>query len=710
MNDAVSLKPSLQEHSYSIIFRVRVFCAVLFFIILIGGGLAFNFSMLQILRDSTAQKLVQTADLERQELESSVNSEIALALKMAASPIIIRHFLDPAEPSLKRMAFDEIEGYRKAFASGEVFWVSDADKEFYFAEDNHYTVDAENPENYWYKMTLYETERFNFNINFNPEIQRTMLFLNAPVFDDDRTPIGIVGTSINLTEFVDSIFRGYTGEADIYLFNNLYEVTGARDVNLVSNKIPIEEALGELGAEIVNTAKKLQSGSIASFDIPGGEVSIAHIPSLDWYISAVQMITIADIFSNSMTAVFLLMMAVIAAIFIVFLVLVSVLLNPLKSMISTLDQISTDWDLTRKIESQRKDEIGILSGFFNLTFGKLRELIITIKSKTASLSKTYRELSSHMTRNREEVGGINGSIQNMREQVLSQSDKVNAAANSIEHIIAGLNQLNDHITLQSDSVARSSSAVEEMIANIQSITHTLVKNTDNINSLADFAESSRADLQKVSSDIQEIARQSEGLLEINSVMQNIASQTNLLSMNAAIEAAHAGESGKGFAVVADEIRKLAENSGEQSKTISSVLKNIQQSIDAITKSTSLVLERFSAMQEEVRVVSSQESQIRSAMEEQETGSRQILEAVTQLNNVTSLVRGASSDMTRDSKNVLEQSEELKTITSKAAGSMDEITKNSDEISAAIIRVQEIAEENEENIDALTSDISRFKIE
>ncbi|HCC37599.1 MAG TPA: methyl-accepting chemotaxis protein, partial [Treponema sp.] len=145
------------------------------------------------------------------------------------------------------------------------------------------------------------------------------------------------------------------------------------------------------------------------------------------------------------------------------------------------------------------------------------------------------------------------------------------------------------------------------------------------------------DLQKVAEDIREIAKESEGLLEINSVMENIASQTNLLSMNAAIEAAHAGEAGKGFAVVADEIRKLAENSGEQSKTISAVLKKIKTSIDLITKSTSVVLDRFGTIEKEVEIVSNQETQIRNAMEEQGAGSRQILEAIGSLNSATSLV-------------------------------------------------------------------------
>jgi methyl-accepting chemotaxis protein len=709
MEKADTPTPTLQKRRYSISFRFRLICSLLFLVILIGGTAAFTFAMLQILRSSTGQELTQTANFERLKLESSVNSEIALALKMATSPIVIRHFLDPTDPSLKRMAFDEIEAYRQSFTSGEAFWASDVDKEFYFAEDDHYTIDTSSPDNYWYEMTLYETESFNFNINYNPEMQRTMLFLNAPVFNNGQ-PIGLVGTSIDLTEFVDSIFRDYTGKADLYLFNNLHEITGARDVNLIANKVPLDEALGRTGTSILNTVSNMESGSTQFIDIRNGEASIAHIPSLDWYITAIQPIVITDVFSNTMSVVFFTMMALIAIIFVVFLILVQVLLIPLKKMIASLEQISTDWDLTHKIEIDRTDEIGILADFFNLTFEKIRGLILDIRCKTNSLSKTGEELASNMTQNRAEIGGINGSIQNMRTQVLSQSDKVNAAADSMDHVISELNQLNGHISIQAESVARSSSAIEQMIANIESVTRTLVKNSENINSLSESAENSRIDLQKVSSDIQDIARESEGLLEINAVMQNIASQTNLLSMNAAIEAAHAGESGKGFAVVADEIRKLAENSSEQSKTISNVLKKIKDSIDIITKSTSVVLERFAGIQEEVQIVSVQENQIRNAMEEQSEGSRQILEAVTQLNNVTGLVRDASSDMTKDSTNVLNQSKELKTITSEVACNMDEITKNTDEISSAIIRVQEITMENEQHVDSLTTDISRFKID
>ncbi|MCL2721276.1 MAG: methyl-accepting chemotaxis protein [Treponema sp.] len=690
--------------------KVFFFSILLFSLIFFIGIGVFVFFMSQTVRDTTGYELAQALQIERIKLEASVNGEIALAMKMATSPLIIRHFNDPADQYLKRNAFDEIEGYRAAFASNIVFWASDVDKEFYFSEDSHYTLDVEDPDTYWYKMTLYETERYNFNINYNAEADQTNLWINAPVFGARRTPIGLVGSGIILTDFVESIYKSYTGSAALYLFNEEGEITGAKDSKLVADKVTMQNELGERGAEIFSKAVSLKTDEFINYEIPGGVIAIGRVPALGWYIAAIQPVGVIDILGSNMTFLFLLLMAVIALIFFAFYVYISRMLKPMNYMVETLDHISVDWDLTQKLVLKRRDEIGTLGEFFNLTFGKIRDLLVGIKGKTIALSDTGDELASYMSKTRKDIEGINNNIQGMRTQVLSQSDKVNAAASSMDHIIAGLYELNDHITIQAENVSQSSSAIEQMLANIQSVTQTLVRNTANIHSLAESSEAGRIDVQKVSADIHEIALESESLLEINSVMQTIASQTNLLSMNAAIEAAHAGESGKGFAVVADEIRKLAENSGQQSKTISAVLKKIKSMIDTITKSTGVVLERFENIESEVKTVSDQESQIRNAMEEQGAGSRQILEAVTQLNSVTGLVRKASADMSGESKQVLQQSTDLKKITTEVAGSMDEMTQSAEEISKTITRVQEITQENKENIVALSGDISRFKVD
>ena len=697
------------SRSGSIKQRFFWFSVILFFGILAGGSVAFFFSIRQVVHDSKRNELVQIAEIERITLEASVNGEIAIALKMASSPLLRRHFIDPSDVELRRIAFDEIEGYRLAFRSKNVFWVSDTDKKFYFSEDNHYTIDAEDPANYWYKMTLYETQNFNFNINYNPEIQKTMLWINAPVFDSKRTPIGVVGTGIDLTEFVDSIYRSYSGKGNLYFFNPTGEITGARDAALIANKVTLDRELKGTGPEILDWVQRNPTLPM-TFSGPEGVVAIDPIPSLGWYVAAIEALSLGDYLNTSMTVLFLAMMALIVLIFVIVNFIIRTFLQPLGGMVSVLNQIAKDWDLMKRLDIHRTDEIGVLADFFNRTFERIRELLYGIKAMVYSLLDTGEELSANMDRTGNVIETITKSMDGMRANVLTQADEVNKATGSIEIIISGLSKLGDHIVVQAESVEKSTAAIEQMLANIKAVTETLVRNAGNIASLAESSGTGKTDLMKVATDIQEIAKESEGLLEINSVMQTISSQTNLLAMNAAIEAAHAGESGRGFAVVADEIRKLAENSGQQSKTISAVLKRIKSSIDLISKSTSVVMKHFATIEEEVQIVSNQEAQIRNAMEEQGVGSRHILEAITQLTDITGLVKSSSSEMINESKEVFSQSGKLKEITSEVAGGMDDMSGNIDQIVTAITRAKEISVENKQSIGELGGEMNKFKVE
>jgi methyl-accepting chemotaxis protein len=401
--------------------------------------------------------------------------------------------------------------------------------------------------------------------------------------------------------------------------------------------------------------------------------------------------------------------ALLVAAVIVFFISASIT-KPVAKVALTLKDISEgDGDLTKTVEVNSKDEIGDLARYFNATLEKIRNLIIIIKDQAASLFDIGNNLASNMTETAAAVNQITANVQSIKSRVLSQSASVTETNATMEQITVNIDKLNGQVDNQSSSVAQSSSAIEEMLANIQSVTQTLVKNTGNVKELIEASEVGRAGLQDVATDIQEIARESEGLLEINAVMENIASQTNLLSMNAAIEAAHAGEAGKGFAVVADEIRKLAESSGEQSKTISTVLKKIKDSIDKITKSTDNGLNKFEAIDEGVRTVSDQEENIRNAMEEQGAGSKQILEAIGQLNEVTQRVKGGSVEMLEGSKQVIEESKNLELVTQEISNGMSEMANGADQINVAVTRVNTISGTNKESIDILVQEVSKFKI-
>ena len=703
------IKDSSASGSASIKFKLLLFSVILFVIVFVGGFGAFFFSMRHLIITNVGKSMLGTVEIERIKLESSVNSEIAIAMKMADSPLIKHFFLNPRDAELRLLARDEITGYREAFASKSVFWVSDADKLFYSDDADPFFLNVDDPDNYWYLMTLNETEKYNFNINYNPDLNVTNLWINAPVFLDKK-PIGILGTGINLSTFIDAIYSDYSGEGELYFFNYAGEITGARDAELVADKITMEGKFGKTGADVAGLAHKLKAGEYQYLSTSDGEIAVGAIPLLGWYIVVVHPITLSDYTDSPMTLIFLSMMAAILIIVVVFNLAVRGFIKPLYKVVNTLNLISADWDLTRRLKVKGRDEIASLGHLFNQTFDKMSSLFKEMKKSAFTLTDTGEDLSANITEMAAAINEINANIQSMKGQISSQVKEVNSSVKSMDRILQGLSDLNSHIEVQAESVSRSSSAIEEMLANIRSVTETLIKNTVNINSLAKSSETGRADLGKVVSDIQEIARESEGLLQINAVMENIASQTNLLSMNAAIEAAHAGESGKGFAVVAGEIRKLAENSTNQSKTISEVLKKIKSSIDAITKSTAVVLDRFGTIEQDVEIVSNQELQIRNAMEEQETGSRDILEAINQLNSITSQVKSASAKMAAESEEVVAESGRLSQLSGEVAGGMDEMVTGLDQINTAVHGVNEISLENKSNIETLNRELGKFKVE
>jgi len=382
---------------------------------------------------------------------------------------------------------------------------------------------------------------------------------------------------------------------------------------------------------------------------------------------------------------------------------------PLRSMEKVFNVVG-EGDFTPTLTAHSNDEIGHISTSFNSTLEKIRKLIKTIKNQAANLSNIGNELASNMTETAAAVNQITANIQSIKGRVINQSASVTETNATMEQVTQNINKLNDHVENQTKNVSQASAAIEEMVANVASVTDTLVKNGANVKTLQESSEVGRSGLQEVAQDIQEIARESEGLLEINAVMENIASQTNLLSMNAAIEAAHAGESGKGFAVVAAEIRKLAESSSEQSKTIGNVLKKIKESIDKITKSTDNVLNKFEAIDTNVKTVAQQEETIRNAMEEQGEGSKQILDGIEQVTEITRHVQSGSEEMLEGSQQVILESQNLEKATQEITSGMNEMATGADQINLAVNHVNEISGKNREGIDILVQEVAKFKVD
>jgi methyl-accepting chemotaxis protein len=392
------------------------------------------------------------------------------------------------------------------------------------------------------------------------------------------------------------------------------------------------------------------------------------------------------------------------------LLLLRQIFSPLSRINSILKEISMgEGDLTGKIERDKDDEIGELADYFNLTMEKIRNLVKTIKYKINGLNHTSFELSGNMGKTSTAVQQITSNLDSMKDLMVKQENGAEEAGKAVGDIKENIDSLNEIIEKQTESVNMSSSAIEEMTANIHSVTQTLVENGKNVGILTEASENGKTGLQTVTQEIREIAHDSEGLLEINSVMNNIAAQTNLLSMNAAIEAAHAGEAGRGFAVVADEIRKLAESSGQQSKTTAAMLKKIKASIDNITKSSDEVLARFGAIDSSVKTVSVHEQNIRNAMEEQETGGKQILESIGRLRDITTSVKKGSDHMAESGKTLVRETDEFIKTSRKTVDGMNEILKGINQINVSVSHVNDMSLENNRNFEALKQETEKFNV-
>ena len=366
-------------------------------------------------------------------------------------------------------------------------------------------------------------------------------------------------------------------------------------------------------------------------------------------------------------------------------------------------------DLTFRLQTNSNDEMGKMAKSFNLMMSRIQALIIKLKESADTGETVSLELSS----NTEEIASASEEMaagaQSIKLKSKMLAENAEKADNELSSITSSMKIVSEQSDTEAAAVEQSSAAIEEMIASIKNITRISQERTSQIRQLSVAARQGKQEMELTVSDIKEIAGSADSISEVLSVIDGISQQINLLSMNAAIEAAHAGDAGRGFAVVAEEIRKLADSTAENSNSIDQEIKQIINQIHEASSRSASTGESIDLIAEEAEQSSNAMEEIVMALDELSQGTNQITDALN------SLVE-ASANVKESSKNVEASTEISKQTLIEITGLSEEndlgiieISSGMDEISSAILHIRDLVLQNKEAMSDINDLIGNFKV-
>ncbi|MCQ2598020.1 MAG: methyl-accepting chemotaxis protein [Treponema sp.] len=395
-----------------------------------------------------------------------------------------------------------------------------------------------------------------------------------------------------------------------------------------------------------------------------------------------------------------------------FLIFKPLLSKPLRSLNHTIASLNTDEaDLTLRlpVKEKHKSEFDLIYCDVNAFIEKLYTIINQLVQAQDQLLNVVDNLSLNSEQSASAISQIMANIEGVRHQSENQSVSVGNTSGVLISSGEEVNKLAKLIDEENQGINNSSASIEEMLANIRSVSENVMKLAKGFEELSSRVADGQRKLDQVNKSVLQIEAQSASLNDANSIISQISSQTNLLAMNAAIEAAHAGEAGKGFSVVADEIRKLAEDSAAQTKKIADDLKGIKGTISAVVVDTQESAKSFDQIVNNIQYTTTIMTEISSSMEEQEEASKQVFEALSDMKNQSLEVDEKSKVLETGVRKVVEEMANVTQISDTILGSMDEMANGAKDINDSAQNVQSLAQTTKETTGTIDSLLKQFKI-
>ncbi len=568
-----------------------------------------------------------------------------------------------------------------------------------------------------YLQTSMEGELALMDPNWSPINGQLSTFYASPVYDNDGTQIAEVVAVLDSTQLCRTVENITVGVSDHPFVINARtgKYVATHDVEPVIKGQSIYDGISEGFKVIVD---RICQGNDVGTDIYYDEIlgekfSVAYYPvySSDWVV--ICKAPYSDFYEGINELFYSMLLISVIALVIAFFVgmfVVNIALKPLKKVGFAIKEIASgDADLTKRLPVGSKDEIGNLASGFNDFTEKLNIIVSELKDSKDDLHLYGEQLGKMVQDNADFLSQMVMSIQGVNNEISNQHEKVDDSVGAVDTISQAVQTLRELLQKQEQGVEQASTAVTQMIGNIASVSNSVEKMAKEFESLQIDVDKGITQQHEVNKQIQEIEVQSKMLNEANKVISSIASETNLLAMNAAIEAAHAGDAGKGFAVVADEIRKLSETSAAESKKISAQLKGILGAISGVVDASSLSDRSFTAVAEKIQGTGNLVREIKLAMEEQSAGSKQIGDALSYMNDATAQVRTASDGVDRSRQGIISNIDSLKTSSDVVKSQVESMSGNIKNMEDSDSSLLNITTSINGSIYRIGSQIDQFKV-
>lgn len=378
----------------------------------------------------------------------------------------------------------------------------------------------------------------------------------------------------------------------------------------------------------------------------------------------------------------------------------------------TIEQIvklRTDGDLRSRIYIGVFDDFGILMSEMNLLMDSLRSSLLKLKNETDSVDYSAEELLTLTESSSKDISQIAESFHAMTSESFNQTQLLESVNTGVEKLSSDALKVSGFTENQSKSEKENAVSMNEMVDNFKSITNLITRAQALSKELTDESISGSAEVKKTQEIINGISDMSNKMIAVIKMIQSVASQTNLLAMNAAIEAAHAGESGKGFSVVADEIRKLSESTQRSAKDIGNLINEIAKSMADGSSNMELTSNAFNKIQNDIGEQSQVVQEISRTVSQQSVDAGSILSTtnviVRQIEDVNSLARN-QANYTEEIMHNLNEVVSLAGQVNESVVESENVVKN---FSDSFSTVREKAEANKKSVLNITSELDKFKL-